>query len=192
MKTVADGFDNAMAESFFATLECELLACTRIDTYEQAWLALFSFIWACITASTSQRDRLSLAHDLRTHTRRSKSDLTRMRVSTVGQCHGRNRRPAARPWTTRNAIPNGANSPRKKSTAYRPPKRVAPNTPFRSRAPQSSLRTSAQNSIVMPAIPTNCESVDEGVELSESPTAGAALTLSPMPPTPNVCPMAYR
>ena len=44
MGTVADCFDNAMCESFFATLECELLARTRFDTHEQARRALFSFI----------------------------------------------------------------------------------------------------------------------------------------------------
>ena len=32
MGTVADCFDNAMCESFFATLECELLACMRFAT----------------------------------------------------------------------------------------------------------------------------------------------------------------
>ena len=44
MGTVGDCFDNAMAESFFATLECELLALHRFQTREQAEQAVFQFI----------------------------------------------------------------------------------------------------------------------------------------------------
>jgi putative transposase len=44
MGSVGDCFDNAMCESFFATLECELLARTRFETREQAGRAIFSFI----------------------------------------------------------------------------------------------------------------------------------------------------
>ncbi len=39
-----DCFDNAMAESFFATLECELLARQRFPTRNAARLALFDYI----------------------------------------------------------------------------------------------------------------------------------------------------
>lgn len=39
-----DCFDNAMAESFFATLECELLAQQRFPTRNAARLALFDYI----------------------------------------------------------------------------------------------------------------------------------------------------
>jgi transposase InsO family protein len=44
MGSVADCFDSAMCESFFATLECEMLARIRFDTREQARQALFSWI----------------------------------------------------------------------------------------------------------------------------------------------------
>jgi putative transposase len=44
MGTVADCYDNAMAESFFATLECELLALHRLRGLEDARRALFDFI----------------------------------------------------------------------------------------------------------------------------------------------------
>jgi putative transposase len=44
MGTVGDCFDNAMAESFFATLECELLAQNRFQTREEAEHEVFSFI----------------------------------------------------------------------------------------------------------------------------------------------------
>jgi putative transposase len=44
MGTVGDCFDNAMAESFFATLECELLERHRFETREEASQAVFQFI----------------------------------------------------------------------------------------------------------------------------------------------------
>src|SRR5437764_2147895 len=44
MGSVGDAYDNAMAESFFATLECELLARRRFKTQADARLAVFDFI----------------------------------------------------------------------------------------------------------------------------------------------------
>ena len=44
MGSVGDCYDNAMAESFFATLECELLDRTRLRTQAEARLAIFDFI----------------------------------------------------------------------------------------------------------------------------------------------------
>jgi putative transposase len=44
MGSVGDGFDNAMCESFFATLECELLNRRRFKTQVEARMALFDFI----------------------------------------------------------------------------------------------------------------------------------------------------
>ena len=44
MGSVGDCFDNAMAESFFATLECELLDRTRFRSREEAKIAVFEFI----------------------------------------------------------------------------------------------------------------------------------------------------
>ena len=44
MGSRGDCFDNAMAESFFATLECELLARQRFPTRSAARLALFDYI----------------------------------------------------------------------------------------------------------------------------------------------------
>ena len=37
-------YDNAMAESFFATLECELLDRVRFRTQSEATIAIFDFI----------------------------------------------------------------------------------------------------------------------------------------------------
>jgi putative transposase len=44
MGSVGDCFDNAMCESFFATLECELLDRRRFHTQAEARLAVFDFI----------------------------------------------------------------------------------------------------------------------------------------------------
>jgi putative transposase len=44
MGSVGDAFDNAMAESFFATLECELLDRRRFATQVEARLAVFDFL----------------------------------------------------------------------------------------------------------------------------------------------------
>jgi len=42
--SVGDCYDNAMAESFFATLECELLQQSRFRNHDEARRALFEFI----------------------------------------------------------------------------------------------------------------------------------------------------
>lgn len=44
MGSVGDAYDNAMCESFFATLECELLDQCRFRTHVEARLAVFGFI----------------------------------------------------------------------------------------------------------------------------------------------------
>jgi putative transposase len=44
MGSVGDCFDNAMCESFFATLECELLVRNRFESQHAAELAVFDFI----------------------------------------------------------------------------------------------------------------------------------------------------
>jgi putative transposase len=44
MGSVGDAYDNAMAESFFATLECELLDRRRFKTQVEARMAVFAFI----------------------------------------------------------------------------------------------------------------------------------------------------
>jgi len=44
MGSVGDAYDNAMCESFFATLECELLDRHRFKTQVEVRLAVFEFI----------------------------------------------------------------------------------------------------------------------------------------------------
>ncbi len=44
MGSVGDAYDNAMCESFVATLECELLDRRRLQTNVEARMAIFAFI----------------------------------------------------------------------------------------------------------------------------------------------------
>ena len=44
MGSVGDCFDNAMAESFFASLECELIDSSRWRTHTEARMAVFDYI----------------------------------------------------------------------------------------------------------------------------------------------------
>jgi len=44
MGSVGDAYDNALCESFFATLECELLARRRFATQTEARMAVFDFV----------------------------------------------------------------------------------------------------------------------------------------------------
>jgi len=44
MGSVGDAYDNAMCESFFASLECELLDRTRFRNQHEAQLAVFDYI----------------------------------------------------------------------------------------------------------------------------------------------------
>ncbi|MBM4420890.1 MAG: IS3 family transposase, partial [Chloroflexi bacterium] len=46
MGAVGSAYDNAMAESFFASLECELLDRSHFDTREQARVAVFDYLEA--------------------------------------------------------------------------------------------------------------------------------------------------
>jgi putative transposase len=46
MGTVGDAYDNAMAESFFASLECELIDRRSWKTKAEARLAIFTWIEA--------------------------------------------------------------------------------------------------------------------------------------------------
>lgn len=46
MGSVGDAYDNAMAESFFATLECELIKCSVWRNKNDARRAIFDYIEA--------------------------------------------------------------------------------------------------------------------------------------------------
>lgn len=64
MGSVGDCYDNAMCESFFATLECELLDRTRFRDHDEAKAALFDFIegWYNTHRRHSSIDYNSPAH----------------------------------------------------------------------------------------------------------------------------------
>lgn len=63
MGSVGDCFDNAMCESFFATLECELLDRRRFQTQIEARMAVFDFLegWYNLHRRHSALDYLSPA-----------------------------------------------------------------------------------------------------------------------------------
>ena len=44
MGSVGDAYDNAMAESFFSTLECELLGRRRFASQAETRMAIFSYL----------------------------------------------------------------------------------------------------------------------------------------------------
>jgi putative transposase len=64
MGSVGDAYDNAMAERFFASLECELIDRRSFETKSQARLALFSCIegWYSPRRRHSALGRISLAN----------------------------------------------------------------------------------------------------------------------------------
>ena len=57
MGSVGDAYDNAMCESFFATLECELLARSRFRTPTEARSAVFGFIEGFYNCSSQLTSR---------------------------------------------------------------------------------------------------------------------------------------
>ena len=60
MGTVGDAYDNAMVESFFATLECELIDRRSWQTKTEARLALFNYIECWRRVDMAQRERARL------------------------------------------------------------------------------------------------------------------------------------
>jgi transposase InsO family protein len=107
MGTAGDCFDNAMCESFFGTLEAELLMRERFDTREQARRAIFRFIegWYNIRRLHSS---LGYCAPMEFEKQYEKThNPPRRGLTTAGRRRGRNIRPAARPWTTREATPTG-------------------------------------------------------------------------------------
>ena len=65
MGSVGDCYDNAMAESFFATLECELLDRSRFKTHSDARNAVFDFIEGFYILQRRHSSRVRLASGVR-------------------------------------------------------------------------------------------------------------------------------
>jgi len=78
MGTVGDAYDNAMCESFFATLECELLARRRFPTKAEARMAIFEFIegWYNPTRRHSSLGRISPVEFERRHSMQHERAVT--------------------------------------------------------------------------------------------------------------------
>jgi transposase InsO family protein len=107
MGTAGDAYDNAMCESFFGTLEAELLVREHFATHEQARTRIFWFLegWYNVRRLHSS---IGYCSPLEFENRHSQDKTSSPRgLSTAGQRHGRNRRPAARPWTTRDSTSQG-------------------------------------------------------------------------------------
>ena len=70
MGSVGDAYDNAMGESFFASLECELIDRRSFQTKAEARLALFTYIegWYNPRRRHSVLGRISPINFERSHT----------------------------------------------------------------------------------------------------------------------------
>jgi putative transposase len=87
MGSVGDAYDNAMAESFFASLECELIDRRSWQTKTDARLALFTYIegWYNPRRRHSALEYLSPINFENKHAARS-SESNRRELPTVGVC----------------------------------------------------------------------------------------------------------
>ena len=85
MGTVGDAYDNAMCESFFATLECELLARRRFSTKAEARMAIFEFIegWYNPTRRHSSLGRISPIEFERRHSMNHERAVTHRPARSV-------------------------------------------------------------------------------------------------------------
>jgi putative transposase len=85
MGTVGDAYDNAMCESFFATLECELLDRRRLATKAEARMAIFEFIegWYNPTRRHSRLGRISPMQFERRHSMHHEHAVTHRPARSV-------------------------------------------------------------------------------------------------------------
>ncbi|WOD14559.1 IS3 family transposase [Paraburkholderia kirstenboschensis] len=96
-----------MCESFFGTLEAELLSREHLATHEQARRRVFSFLegWYNVRRLHSSIGYCSPLEFENLHA--SHQPSPQRGLPTAGQRQGREKRPAARPWTTRESTLNG-------------------------------------------------------------------------------------
>ena len=85
MGSVGDAYDNAMAESFFATLECELLDRVTLRTKAEARMAVFEFIegWYNPTRRHSGLGRISPVEFERRHSMHGERAVTHRAARSV-------------------------------------------------------------------------------------------------------------
>nr|WP_250480011.1 IS3 family transposase [Caballeronia sp. ASUFL_F2_KS49] len=107
MDTAGDAYDDAMCESFFGTLEAEFRSREHFATHEQTRRRIFSFLegWYNVRRLHSSIGYCSPLEfeNLSAKTKPHHPASCR----TDGQRRGREKRPAARPWTIRNSARNG-------------------------------------------------------------------------------------
>ncbi|CAB3775117.1 hypothetical protein LMG29542_08499 [Paraburkholderia humisilvae] len=111
MGTAGDAYDNAMCESFFGTLEAELLSREHFATHEQARQRIFWFLEGWYNARRLHGS-IGYCSPLEFEARYAQTRMPSPRgLPTGGQRRGRDRRPAARPWTTRDSTLSGGATP---------------------------------------------------------------------------------
>jgi hypothetical protein len=93
MGSVGDAYDNAMCESFFATLECELLDRRRFASQAEARMACFSFIEGGYNPVAPFGPRPPVARGLRG----SKGEHLSRTVTTASPLHESGAASGARP-----------------------------------------------------------------------------------------------
>jgi hypothetical protein len=89
--SVGDAYDNAMCESFFATLECELLARRRFTSQTEARMAVFSYIEGWYNSArrhSGVRYFSPIAHE-RQMLKETQNDLSNKPSTKPGQLQGR-------------------------------------------------------------------------------------------------------
>jgi putative transposase len=100
MGSVGDAYDNAMAESFFATLECELIDRRSWPTKAEARTALFTWIegWYNPRRRHSALDYVSpMVYEERHHELQRQHRAAEHGLPTVGACVARATPPVDNP-----------------------------------------------------------------------------------------------
>uniref|UniRef100_UPI0038BB2F72 integrase core domain-containing protein n=1 Tax=Paraburkholderia nemoris TaxID=2793076 RepID=UPI0038BB2F72 len=102
------GFELHLCESFFATLDCELLARSHFATHEQASSEVFHLLeaWYNPLRLHSGLGYRSPIISEQMHAAQKLTSST-CELPTAGRRRGRDKRPADWPWTTRSPSPNG-------------------------------------------------------------------------------------
>ena len=119
--SAGDCYDNAMAESFFATLECELIDRRSFQTQAEARMAIFEYLEAWYnTRRLHSRAGVSESERVRTSYRRGRPD-GRPRSSRTNHPRTLPARPAGDPEPPSGETPNNGLRQRVPSTGYRPP-----------------------------------------------------------------------
>jgi len=80
MGSVGDCFDNALCESFFATLECELIQRCHFDDPAEARLAIFEFVGRSCELPLTYENKSSTVKENMTNTKTKKGEAPMIRL----------------------------------------------------------------------------------------------------------------